>query len=90
MAEIAVLMADFLLFDLQKGEPAGEQARELATQSKTYNAHSNFSLATPNSDTGNSYFVSFFVDERAGEFAEKIREIDGVLSVIVKPELGLP
>jgi len=37
-----------------------------------------------------SFFVTFILDERAGEFAESVKSIDGVLSVDVKPELGLP
>ncbi len=90
LAEVVVLMSDLLLSDLRRGKPTGADAIEIASESKQRNARSNFDLATPNPEAGDSYFVTFFLDEQAGDFAESIKKFDGVLSVYVKPDLGLP
>lgn len=50
----------------------------------------NHDLATPNPGSSDSFFLSFFLDEQAGEFTEKIKDLDGVLSVYVKAGLELP
>lgn len=83
-------MSDLLLSDLQTHAPADGPGAQLAAESKQFNARSNFDLATPNPEASDSYFVTFVLDERAGEFAESIKKFNGVLSVYVKPEVGLP
>ncbi|WP_305984095.1 hypothetical protein [Roseibium sp. MMSF_3544] len=90
LTEVVVLMSAPLFSDLQKGETTAGGAAHLAVQSSEFNARSNLDLATPNPDADDSYFVTFFLDERAGEFVESIKNLDGVLSVYVKPEMGLP
>lgn len=83
-------MSATLFSDLQNGEPANTAGALLAAENREFKARSNFTLATPNPEANDSFFVTFILDERAGEFAESIKNIDGVLSVFVKPELGLP
>ncbi|MEL7529385.1 MAG: hypothetical protein AAFN16_26725 [Pseudomonadota bacterium] len=90
LAEVVVLMSALLLSDLQKEKPTGAGAIEIASESKKRNARSNFELATPNPEVRDSFFVTFFLDEQAGDFAESIKKFDGVLSVYVKPDIGLP
>lgn len=90
LAEVVVLMSAALFSDLQGERPTGADAIEIASESKQRNARSNFDLATPNPEAGDSYFVTFFLDEQAGDFAESIKKFDGVLSVYVKPDIGLP
>lgn len=90
MAEVVVLMSALLFSDLQREKPTGADANEFALEGKRRNARSNFDLATPNPEAGDSFFVTFFLDEQAGEFAESIKKVDGVLSVYVKPDIGLP
>lgn len=90
LAEVVVLMSDLLFSDLRRGKPTGADAIEIASESKQRNARSNFDLATPNPEASDSYFVTYFLDEQAGDFAESIKKFDGVLSVYVKPDLGLP
>ncbi|MBG6165185.1 MAG: hypothetical protein RIE06_29265 [Roseibium album] len=90
MTEVVVLMSALLFSDLQKSDPSESTGSVLAAKSRDFNARSNIDLATPNSDASGSFFVTFILDERAGEFAESVKSIDGVLSVDVKPELGLP
>ncbi|WP_421983708.1 hypothetical protein [Roseibium sp.] len=90
MAEVVVLMSAALFSDLQGERLTRADAIEIASESKQRNARSNFDLATPNPEAGDSYFVTFFLDEQAGDFAESIKKFDGVLSVYVKPDIGLP
>lgn len=90
LAEVVVLMSAALFSDLQGERPTRADAIEIASESKQRNARSNFDLATPNPEAGDSYFVTFFLDEQAGDFAESIKKYDGVLSVYVKPDIGLP
>ena len=90
LAEVVVLMSALLFSDLQREKPTGADAIEIASESKRRNARSDFELAIPNPEAGDSFFVTFILDEHAGDFADSIKKFDGVLSVYVKPDIGLP
>ncbi len=90
LTEVVVLMSALLFADLQTGRPQAADAAALASECGRHNARVNYDLAIPNPESDDSYYLSFFLDEQAGDFMEKIKDLDGVLSIYVKSGVELP
>lgn len=90
LTEVVVLISASLLTELRSGKPKAASAVALESACNQFSAVFNHDLAIPDPESSDSFFLSFFLDEQAGEFTEKIKDLDGVLSVYVKAGLELP
>ncbi len=90
MAEVVVLISYLIFADLQSGTSDNATTEIVLREMGNFDAVANYASASPDPERQEAVYLTFFVDGQAVQFAEAIRNLDGVHSVYVKPAAEPP
>ena len=90
MTEVVILISTLLFADLQNGTAGNATAEALLRETSKFGAVMNYASATPNPEQPETVYLTIMIDNQAQQFAEIVRNLDGVYSCYVKPGAERP
>ncbi len=90
MTEVVILISTLLFADLQNDAAGNLAAQAILRETGNFNAVVNYDAAIPNPDQPGTVYITILIDNQAQQFAEIIRNLDGVHSCYVKPGAERP
>ena len=90
MTEVVILISTLIFADLQDGAARNATAKALLRETRRFDAVMNYASAIPDPERPGAVYLTTIIDNQAQQFAEVVRDLDGVYSCYVKPGVGLP
>ncbi|MGI9354562.1 MAG: hypothetical protein ACR2PF_05320 [Rhizobiaceae bacterium] len=90
MTEVVILISSLIFADLQDGAAGNATAEALLREIGKYGAVVNYDSSFTDPERSGAVYLTILIDNQAQQFAEIVRDLDGVYSCYVKPGAELP